>query len=514
LPTPARALLFLVPAIATAALVALHPSPAHAARRRLVSARAIVKRIERGRPVRENHVEVRGTLRLPATVSAPVVFHNSIINGSISGPSTTFDQVLVLSDTKVTGSLDLPYSNFRSPVLLLTTRVGRARFDFASFDESALLVDSSFTRGGLFEGSFFGGPVRFARSTFGGHADFDLATFDDLGVFETTQFNGPASFAHAEFRSHADFVAALFGGHASFAAASFFQGADYTGANFLSQATFEDAQFEQDTAFRETFFTRRASFAGATATALLDFDGAQFQGPLEFSTTHLADAEFSGGASFAKPVDFDQATIDSLDLDGAVIHSTLHFPLPGAIGAITKLRMDPGDVAHIEAVARIPQHKAHIEREHALAMIESAARSDGDLAEANDAEVRRLTLGRQDRSAFGSGLDWTFEWQIGGYLVSPLHPFLALVALVFLAALIRSWKGRGDLERAGLGGRVRGFAEDLRKGLSALWTFDPGGGGFFRFVEQLATKVLVVVLVLSIGNVAPGLSPIVKGVLP
>lgn len=83
-----------------------------------------------------------------------------------------------------------------------------------------------------------------------------------------------------------------------------------------------------------------------------------------------------------------------------------------------------------------------------------------------------------------------------------------------LAALVRSWKGRGDVGRAGLGGRVRGFAEDLRKGLSALWTFDPGGGGFFRFVEQLATKVLVVVLVLSIGNVAPGLSPIVKGVLP
>ena len=215
---------------------------------------------------------------------------------------------------------------------------------------------------------------------------------------------------------------------------------------------------------------------------------------------------------------FDQATIDNLNLDGAVLASTLLLPDPRGIGGISNLHMDPADVGHIRAVASGPKEGSaqpsgtRSARERALALIETAARSGGDLAAANQAEIRRLTLERQDEGPIRASLDWTLGWEIGGYLVRPWHPFFALLAFFVLAALVRSWKARHD--RRGLKARVRGFAKDLWQSVTAIWRFNPGDGGAGRVAEQFITKFLVLAFVLSVGNAEPGVSPIVKGILP
>jgi pentapeptide repeat protein len=520
LASPGRIPPFLLASIAS--LVAVYPSPAQAARLRPVSARTILSRVDRGLPVRENHVEVQGSLHLRATVSAPLVLQDSTIDGGVTGSSTTFLAVLDLSDTKVVGPLDLSDGDFHGPVLMSHAQFDRgARFDFASVDQSALVEHATFKGDASFKGTVFRGPARFSSSEFKRGAEFGLAEFSDLGIFEITQFDRGASFSSAEFRSSADFVAAAFGGPSSFDDVRFFDGAEYVGGRFASSVTFHSAHFDGDTTFRRRYFLGRATFASATATGVLDFDGATFYGRLDFSTAQLGDVEFSGGektggTELAKPVVFDEAIVDTLNLDGAKIESKLRLPDPRGIGRIRNLRMDPGDVDRIRAVKRkgTRSYGTRSARERALALIETAARDGGDIAAADTAEIHRLTLERRDENPFYAAVDWGVGWQIGGYLVSPLHPILVLVSFLLLAALGRSWKARRDSKRSGLRGRLRGFRDDLRDGLSALWTFDPAGGGFLRFFEQLATKALVVAFVLSVGNVEPGLSPIVKGVLP
>jgi len=151
-------------------------------------------------------------------------------------------------------------------------------------------------------------------------------------------------------------------------------------------------------------------------------------------------------------------------------------------------------------------------RERALALIETAARSGGDIAAANQAEIQRLTLERQGEGPILAALNWTAGWEIGGYLVRPWHPLVVLVVFFGFAALVRSWKARKS--RRGLKVKARGFGADLWQSLTAIWRFNPGDGGVVRFGEQLITKVLVVAFVLSLGNAQPGVSPIVKGILP
>ena len=524
-----RRVLVSVPLALTAAVsfAAIYPRSAQAAPLRVVSARTILRRVDHGLPVQERNVEVRGALRLPASIAAPFVLRRSRIVGSIRGVSTTFNGVFDLSNTTVTGSLNLPYSEFHAPVLLRGTRVrGRLRLDFASFDEAVLMDNSVLSGESSFTGSVFRGPVRFTASTFAHGATFELAEFGDLGVFERTQFGGSTSFANAEFRSDADFGSAAFRGPSSFDRVRFFGGADYDGAYFTSGSAFDYARFEGDTTFGGTVFLRRASFASAVAGAQLDFGGAQFNDSVYFTRAQLEGADFSGGAKvggteFSGPVVFEEATVADLNLDGAAIDSTLRLPDPRGVGGIQDLRMDPGDVDRIQAVESStasgnggPRYGTRAAREAALALIETAARSGGDLAAADTAEVHRLTLERQDENFFLAALNWGVGWQIGGYLVRPLHPLVALVVLLFLVALARSWKARGTSDRTGPSGKLRGFRDDLRTGVSALWTFDPAGGGFLRLFEQVATKALVVAFVLSVGNVEPSLSPVVKGVLP
>jgi hypothetical protein len=504
-------------------LVALNASPAQAAHRRAIEPQAIIERIDRGRPVSESNVEVRGSLHLPRTVSAPLRLRHAQIDGSVSGASTSFNSVLDLSGTAIKGSLRLPYSNFQGPVLMLGTHVRRgASFAFGSFEQSALLNDASFDGRASFEGSVFHGPARLAPTTFVKASNFRFAEFDDLANFEVAQFEGPATFSDGEFRSSSDFAGAGFFGPASLSRARFFGDADFGGSHFMATAELDHTHFGGDTSFRRATFFGHATFAAATSPAVVDFDGAQFMGLLDFRSAEVEDAEFSGGektqggTEFDKSALFDQATIQTLNLDGATIGSTILLPDPRGIGRVSNLRMDPSDVGHIRAVplaassGRPRAWGTRSAQEHALSLIESAARSGGDLAAANQAEIRRLQLKRQDESAIPAAADWTVGWGIFGYLVRPWHPFFALLALFVLAALARSLKERHT--RHGFKAKVRGFISDFGRSVTAVWRFSPSDGPA-RFTEELVTKALVLALVLSLGNSQPGVSPIVKGLL-
>jgi uncharacterized protein YjbI with pentapeptide repeats len=500
------------------AAAALAAPTAHAAAasspRPIIPASRIAHRLAAGKPVSYQHVIVRGSLRLPPTVAAPLSLRNSIVRGDISGRSTDFRNLVDLSGTRVRGDVDFYNARFDGPLLMLgkpTSMSGLATFAFASFGGPAVFAQAHF-EAASFAGCQFHGEGRFERVTFDHATTFAFAGFDHTADFTVTNFDGPVSFARVEFHSPADFSYVDFGDAAVFDGARFFAAADFTAASFSDQApraSFSDAHLGGGTVFNQATFGNGASFANADASGEVSFEGATMQGGADFSNVRFPDRADFDQADFSGAVTFDQAQLSELDFDGADL-ATSQLTLPGAkhsLGRLEQLRMDPVDVARVRLG---PERQVRQVREQALALIEATARTGGDLRAAAEAGVRRRSLGRQDEWPPLQPFDWLFYWQIGGYLLRPLHPLFAIVTLILLAALIRSRRHRS--KRTGFLARSRGFLLDLLRSIAAVWR--GAGQTLPARIESVIQKILYATLALSIANVWPPVAALLKGVFP
>src|SRR5581483_6261358 len=433
-----------------------HAAPVHVQARpqTVIAAVKIERRLAAGIAVDYSHVVVRGTLRLH-TVRAPLVLRDSVVTGSVIAESTEFPSVVDLSGSTIKGRLVFPEARFDGPVLLLgksTHVAGAAQFAFADFAGPAVFAGTSFDRRASFAGCQFHGESRFERIVFGGPATFAFASFDHVGDFRLTNFSGAASFARAEFRSPSDFSFTSFNAVTSFAGVRFFAPADFTASLFSAgsgkrarPASFADAHFGGGGIFNQSTFMSGGYFAQADASGDLEFEEATLLGNMNFSTTRfLAAADFDD-ATFHGTVDFDQAQLADLTLDGAQLEtSTLLLPAAQGQteGGLDQIRMDPNDVSRIQLLQGSHPRSA---QEHALALIETAARSGGDLQIAADAGVRRLTLERHDENHVLQVVNWLVYWEIAGYFLRWWHPLIAILILIALATLIRSrraWRGQ------------------------------------------------------------------------
>ena len=322
-----------------------------------------------------------------------------------------------MSNTTVTGSLNLPYSEFRGPVLMRGTHVRKdVTFDFASFDEAVLMDKSVFSGECSFTGSVFRGPTRFTASTFADGTTFQLAEFGDLGVFELTQFGDPP---RLRTRSSVERRLRLCRIHR----AIFVQSRQILRYRRLRRSVISVGRRLRLRPFRGRHDLWRDILLAAH---LIRVRGScrpnrlrrrSVQQVCRLHHAQLESADFSGGekvggTEFSGPVVFEEATVVNLNLDGAEIDSTLRLPDPRGVGGIQNLRMDPGDVDRIQAVESSraagngdPPYGTRAAREAALALIETAARSGGDLAAADTAEVHRLTLERQDENFVSCGAE-------------------------------------------------------------------------------------------------------------
>ncbi|MFJ2153195.1 pentapeptide repeat-containing protein [Streptomyces microflavus] len=90
------------------------------------------------------------------------------------------------------------------------SRLGFARFDSATFQDSSCFGSAIFQDGAYFEGAVFQGPADFRSVTFQGHAVFSSVTFQDGVWFESATFQESASFSAVTFQGPAVFDSATF----------------------------------------------------------------------------------------------------------------------------------------------------------------------------------------------------------------------------------------------------------------------------------------------------------------
>lgn len=391
-----------------------------------------------------------------------------------------------------------------------------------------VLRDSVLTQGVFARSTSFRGIVDLSGTTIAKGADFDSAEFgrqaefgetilEGATTFAAAEFHGAAVFADADFRSAdfasvafdhgADFTGATFEGTARFDNAGLAQQSRFSSAHFLGDAGFQSVQFGGGCDFSSVVFAGAATFDLSTARGDLGFQGAKFTGGdgSRSSVTFLkalvtGTADFSGAGTIRGGPVFDDAVIASLDFAGAEAEFF------GTPTRIDKLQIDPG------AVARIQFSGTAAERAAKYGTLETAAGDGGDLAAANEARVLRLGLLRTSEAWPLHALDWAFAWGVGGYLVRPSHPVLALVALFLIGVAARSFADRR--ERAGFAGWLNGLIADGQRAFSAFKKVKPADLRGFASLECIAYTVLTVLLLVNLEGVSPRIHNLVQELLP
>ncbi len=488
-------LLFLLLACPSTAVAAKHRST--------IEASSLVNTLEAGRPVVRTGVDVRGDLRLPRALNAPLILRDSRVLGDVVGAYGSFSRIVDLSGSEIQGGADFTGARFESPFLFERSSVaGASSFSLALFAETA----------------------RFGSARFEGPAAFSLASFDRLVSFASARFERAATFSATEFGSFTDFSSAAFADKSDFSDARFGARADFIGATFAGDPSdghsvdFSRASFDGGATFLLADVQTDAVFALATSSGDMDFQGAKFRGagiaPARAQDVPVADfstARFFQAVSFVDAeldgfVSFDQAVVADLDLSEAALQGRLRLPLgQRSRGRIGSLRLDLDDAGRIDG----PGEDDRPAQEAALALVESSARAGDDLETANDARMGRLTIVRHRKGAIAEAVDFSVNYGIWGYGVRPFHQLLAIAAIVALGTAAR-WKRRhGTL--ASLVSRLRGAIKALGDSLGTFLRLHPPTGGW-NVLEYLAFKLLTALLVLNAANVWPVSRELIEGI--
>ena len=153
----------------------------------------------------------------------------------------------------------------------------------------------------------------------------------------------------------------------------------------------------------------------------------------------------------------------------------------------------------------------------------AAARHADDLGAANEAAVLRLGRERHSMPVVVRQLDWAFAWGVGGYLVRPWHPAIALLVLFGIGVLVRAVARRRDRHGAKAvspGSSTTPTAPFTRSRRSrptaipkpAIRHAAPGTRGCCNSKLSSYT-VLTLVLVVNLESVSPSIRNLVEGLL-
>ena len=227
------------------------------------------------------------------------------------------------------------------------------------------------------------------------------------------------------------------------------------------------------------------------------------------------DANFSDAGMIQGSDVFNDATIHSLNLGGDQIQTLgppLHFDeltiAPRTLAQYTADVLTGLSYKGLPSSFRTNGQRELLAR---LQQFETAALSAGDLAAANEARVLRLSLNRKNETPVLRALDWAFAWEVGGYLVRPWHPVLALLALFLLGVLVRSVAHRRD--RSGIQGVLAGLSEDASGAFRSFRRIKPEGRASLVAIESFAYTLLTVVLLVNLEGVSSSIHQLVQGIV-
>lgn len=243
-----------------------------------------------------------------------VTFERATFGAAVAGRGAEFDGGAHVE----TDDLRFVEAVFEGPVDFEGAKVGYADFSGATFEdevgfdavrfrEDAYFEDVTVAGSAALRESRFFEDVSFADATFAGGAAFDGVEFhggdnvrEDDVCFRRVRFEKEASFYGGQF-AFVTFEDAWFGGEADFQSTSYDELATFENVEFCDRTTFEEAHFESDTSFEGTQFEGVTQFAGVV-----------FEGGDDVKRDDLRLV----GATFEESVDFASATFRDVDATG------------------------------------------------------------------------------------------------------------------------------------------------------------------------------------------------------
>ncbi|MEU4405925.1 pentapeptide repeat-containing protein [Streptosporangium sp. NPDC023963] len=146
-------------------------------------------------------------------------------------------------------------------------RLGRARFDWATFPEGVRFGDIAFGGDVSFDHAHFRRLASFFDARFARNASFREARFDRGLSLHGVAITGHAAFDRVSIDGDALFGGALFNRTASFECADFHGFVTFDGTGFAGDATLRGCRFRRTVSFRKTSFGGLAGFDGARFSA-------------------------------------------------------------------------------------------------------------------------------------------------------------------------------------------------------------------------------------------------------
>jgi Pentapeptide repeats (9 copies) len=413
-----------------------------------------------------------------------------------------------------------------------------------AIDFDGVLIDGNLdARGATFEAAVLARAEPSVPSGVTGTADFSLATFSDAVTFDALSFGKSANFDGARFESSVSFEGA------QFAADAQFERVDVAGFFVLSGP----GAVQQETSLRDGVFhgtvdleARQflgglngagADFSGRTNISRATFGRSADSAGLVLDGASLADVDASGTTfashasvqlAHASALNLNQAVaLAGLSLQGTQIDGPASFDGAQLQGALDLQKFAANQIVlDIGALGNVASGPA---RRSILDKIERTARTAGDIQLANDARFRLLQVDGRNSAFPKREVDWVFYEQLAGYLVRPLRPLRALFVLILLGTAARfvvDWRRErtGQVvpaghDRAAMAPRVRvghevtGFLGRFSRAVIASLrpkpniaspvgetTVEPYVIAGLRLFEYVASKLLIVVFFLSLGN--------------
>lgn len=230
-----------------------------------VPASEILDKIQKGEPVKYDHVRVVGDLDL-SKLDLPIEHVDRTElqkQRDLKEDVKIVNSFIHIADSTIQGALDFSNSTFSN----------FAMFRGVTFSSNAWFYGAIFNNEANFEGATFNKSARFSNATFSRDAVFHCATFDGAG-FDGVTFSMDAFFGGTTF-SVAFFNGATFGSEARFQGATL-RNAWFRGATFKN-AWFYKTTFDRRTIFEGAVFGGSAIFRGATFEHVI-FNEAKFEG--------------------------------------------------------------------------------------------------------------------------------------------------------------------------------------------------------------------------------------------
>lgn len=244
-----------------------------------VKAREILSKIEKGEPIKLDHVRVPDDLDL-SKLALPTKY----LRKKITTKNFIIDS---RSSVIITSRMEITSSTFD----------GLVDFSGAHFNETIALSGSTFKGEASFGGCTFGSDADFSGVAFNDTANFGFATFRGYSDYHNAKFDEWAGFTgatftdvdikFAAFNGTADFTDATFGKYTSFGASTFQEDAKFLDSAFEGYADFRLAKFEGDANFDGTTFDKEAQFSTAVFNGSASFEGSQFKDDAFFAKTNF-----------------------------------------------------------------------------------------------------------------------------------------------------------------------------------------------------------------------------------